>query len=86
MIGYILTKAFQVRQVEATPLPDRPAYCRVGKKLIRHDEVYPSFGAAVRAGEATLARLRAEFDRRDAELTRRAGYLKVARAGMRQGD
>lgn len=84
MKAFILTKSFQVRAVEATPEPDRPTYMRIGNRTYRMDEVYPTARAAVEAGEQTLARLRGEYARREAELTRRAGYLKVARAGLHQ--
>lgn len=86
MIGYILTKGFSVKAVVATPVPGRPLYLQVGKRFYHVEDVYEKASAAVAAGEAHVTRLRAELVRKDAELTRRAGVLRAARARLQQGD
>lgn len=86
MIGYVLTNSFQVRKVEVAPMSDRPGHLRTGKRIYRAADVYPSVSAAVYAGEHALAKLRSMLEKRQAELHRRAGYLRAARAGLGQGD
>lgn len=86
MKGFLVSSALRVWTVDFQPIPDDPNRWLVGKRKVSKADVYAKASEAITAAETQLALIRANLEKRLADLECRAGILKRARMRLYQGE